>query len=90
MTSTRPRANLNAAKSNLAFTEADFTRGQALVRDKTITDQTFEQRSQAFRNSQASVANNEAASGRPNSISNSREAPRAGQRPHWRPPRVAG
>jgi RND family efflux transporter MFP subunit len=55
------RANLNAAKSNLAFTEADFTRGQQLVRDKTITDQTFEQRSQAFRNSQASVANNEAA-----------------------------
>ena len=55
------RANLNAAKSNLAFTEADFTRGQQLVRDKTITDQTFEQRSQAYRNSQASVANNEAA-----------------------------
>jgi RND family efflux transporter MFP subunit len=55
------RANLNAAKSNLAFTEADFTRGQQLVRDKTITDQTFEQRSQAFRNSQASVAGAEAA-----------------------------
>lgn len=55
------RANLNAAKANLAFTEADFTRGQQLVRDKTITDQTFEQRSQAYRNSQASVANNEAA-----------------------------
>ena len=55
------RANLSTAKSNLAFTEADFTRGQQLVRDKTITDQTFEQRSQAFRNSQASVANAEAA-----------------------------
>jgi RND family efflux transporter MFP subunit len=55
------RANLNAAKSNLAFTEADFTRGQQLVRDKTITDQTFEQRSQAYRNSQASVAGAEAA-----------------------------
>jgi RND family efflux transporter MFP subunit len=55
------RANLAAAKANLAFTEADFTRGQQLVRDKTITDQTFEQRSQAFRNSQASVANVEAA-----------------------------
>jgi multidrug efflux system membrane fusion protein len=55
------RANLTAAKSNLAFTEADFTRGQQLVRDKTITDQTFEQRSQAYRNSQASVANVEAA-----------------------------
>ena len=55
------RANLAQAKSNLAFTESDFTRGQQLVRDKTITDQTFEQRSQAFRNSQASVSNNEAA-----------------------------
>ena len=40
------------AQSNLAFTEADFTRGQQLVRDKTITEQTFEQRSQAFRNAQ--------------------------------------
>jgi RND family efflux transporter MFP subunit len=55
------RANLVQAKSNLAFTESDFTRGQQLVRDKTITDQTFEQRSQAFRNAQASVSNNEAA-----------------------------
>jgi len=55
------RANVVQAKSNLAFTEADFTRGQQLVRDKTITDQTFEQRSQAFRNAQASVSNAEAA-----------------------------
>ncbi|MBV9262183.1 MAG: efflux RND transporter periplasmic adaptor subunit [Pseudolabrys sp.] len=55
------RANLASAKSNLAFTEADYARGQQLVRDKTITDQTFEQRAQAARNSQASVANNEAA-----------------------------
>ena len=55
------RANLAQAQSNLAFTEADYTRGQQLVRDKTITDQTFEQRAQAFRNAQASVSNNEAA-----------------------------
>jgi RND family efflux transporter MFP subunit len=55
------RANLTQAKSNLAFTEADFTRGQQLVRDKTITDQTFEQRSQAYRNAQASVSGAEAA-----------------------------
>lgn len=55
------RANVTQAKSNLAFTEADYTRGQQLVRDKTITDQTFEQRSQAFRNAQASVSNAEAA-----------------------------
>lgn len=55
------RANVTQAKSNLAFTEADYTRGQQLVRDKTITDQTFEQRSQAFRNAQAALSNAEAA-----------------------------
>jgi RND family efflux transporter MFP subunit len=55
------RANLVQAKSNQSFTESDFTRGQQLVRDKTITDQTFEQRSQAFRNAQAAVSNSEAA-----------------------------
>jgi RND family efflux transporter MFP subunit len=55
------RANLVQAKSNQAYTEADFSRGQALVRDKTITEQTFEQRSQAFRNALAAVSNAEAA-----------------------------
>jgi RND family efflux transporter MFP subunit len=55
------RANLVQAQSNVAYTEADYTRGQQLVRDKTITDQTFEQRAQAFRNAKASVSNNEAA-----------------------------
>ncbi len=55
------RANLMQAKSNLAYTESDLKRGQSLVRDKTITEQTFEQRSQAFRNAQASVSANEAA-----------------------------
>src|SRR3974390_842962 len=55
------RASLVQAKSNLAFTESDFARGQQLVRDKTITEQTFEQRSQAYRNAQAAVSNAEAA-----------------------------
>jgi RND family efflux transporter MFP subunit len=55
------RANLVQAQSNVAYTEADYTRGQTLVRDKTITDQTFEQRAQAFRNAKASVTANEAA-----------------------------
>ena len=59
--SAQARATLTQAKSNLAFTEADFTRGQQLVKEKTITDQTFDQRSQAFRNAQASVAGAEAA-----------------------------
>jgi len=54
------RANLVQAQSNVSFTESDYTRGQQLVRDKTITDQTFEQRAQAFRNAKASVSANEA------------------------------
>jgi RND family efflux transporter MFP subunit len=55
------RATLAQAKSTMTYTEADYQRGQQLVRDKTITDQTFEQRAQAFRNAQAAVANAEAA-----------------------------
>lgn len=54
------RATLSAAQSNLAFTEADYTRGQQLVKEKTITDQTFEQRSQAYRNARAAVSGAEA------------------------------
>jgi RND family efflux transporter MFP subunit len=55
------RAALTQAKSNLAYTKSDLERGQSLVRQKTITEQTFEQRSQAFRNAQASVSGAEAA-----------------------------
>jgi RND family efflux transporter MFP subunit len=55
------RANLVLARSNLTYTEADLTRGKQLVRDKTITEQVFEQRAQARRNAAASVAANEAA-----------------------------
>jgi RND family efflux transporter MFP subunit len=54
------RATLEQAKANLAFAEADLARAQQLVRDKTITEQTFEQRLQAFRSAQAAVAANEA------------------------------
>ena len=54
------RANLETARSNLTYTEADLTRGRQLVRDRTISDQIFEQRAQAFRNAQAAVAANEA------------------------------
>jgi multidrug efflux system membrane fusion protein len=55
------RANLELARSNQVYTEADFARGKQLVKDKTITEQTFEQRAQAMRNAAASVAANEAA-----------------------------
>jgi RND family efflux transporter MFP subunit len=55
------RANLAQAQANLAYAEADFKRGQQLVRDRTITEQVFEQRTQALRSAQAAVAANEAA-----------------------------
>ena len=55
------RGTLAQAKANLAFTEADLERAKQLVREGTITEQTFDQRTQAFRGAQASVAANEAA-----------------------------
>jgi RND family efflux transporter MFP subunit len=54
------QANLELAKSNLVFTQSDLARGQQLLRDRTISEQIFEQRSQAYRNAQAAVAANEA------------------------------
>ncbi len=54
------RANLAQARANLAYTEGDLTRAQQLVRDKTISEQVFEQRTQAKRTAEASVAANEA------------------------------
>jgi multidrug efflux system membrane fusion protein len=44
------RAALTQARSNQSYTEADLTRAQQLVRDKTITEQSFDQRLQAKRN----------------------------------------
>jgi RND family efflux transporter MFP subunit len=55
------RANLTQAQSNLTYARADLERGQQLVRDKTITEQTFQQRSQAMRNAEAVVAATQAA-----------------------------
>jgi RND family efflux transporter MFP subunit len=55
------RATLALAKSNLDFTKSDFDRGQQLVKDKTITEQLFDQRAQAYRNAQASLDNAQAA-----------------------------
>ncbi|HEY3641622.1 MAG TPA: efflux RND transporter periplasmic adaptor subunit [Xanthobacteraceae bacterium] len=54
-------ANLAQAKANLAFTESDLARGQQLVRDRTITEQTFDQRTQAKRVAEASVQAQDAA-----------------------------
>src|SRR6478735_8218778 len=55
------RATLTQARANLAFTEGDLARASQLVKDRTITEQTFEQRTQAKRVAEASVAAQEAA-----------------------------
>jgi RND family efflux transporter MFP subunit len=55
------RANLAQAKANLAYTETDLQRAQSLVRDRTITEQLFDQRTQANRTARAQVEAQEAA-----------------------------
>ena len=54
------RANLAQARANLAFTEADLARGQELVHNRTITEQSYDQRIQAKRVAEASVTAQEA------------------------------
>jgi RND family efflux transporter MFP subunit len=54
------RANLAQAEATLAFTKADLSRGEQLVREKTITTQVFDQRTQAKNVAEAAVAANRA------------------------------
>ena len=54
------RANLAQSRANLAFAEADLTRGQALLTNKTLTEQAYDQRTQAKNVAAASVAAQEA------------------------------
>jgi RND family efflux transporter MFP subunit len=54
------RANLAQARANLSYTEADLARGQELVRNRTMTEQAYDQRTQAKRVAEASVAAQEA------------------------------
>ena len=55
------KATLAQARANLAFAQSDLGRAQQLVRDRTITEQTFDQRTQAKRVAEAAVAAQEAA-----------------------------
>ena len=55
------RANLVLARSNLTFAESDLTRGQQLVKERTISEQVYDQRAQTKRNAEASVAASQAA-----------------------------
>jgi multidrug efflux system membrane fusion protein len=54
------KANLAQARANLAFTEADLQRGSQLLQNKTITEQAYDQRTQAKSVAEASVAAQEA------------------------------
>ena len=54
------RANLAQARANLAFAEGDLTRGQSLLANKTITEQVYDQRTQAKSVAAAAVAAQEA------------------------------
>src|SRR5580698_552629 len=54
------RANLAQSRANLAFTEGDLQRGQQLLGNKTITEQAYDQRTQAKRVAEAAVAAQEA------------------------------
>ncbi|MBV9559709.1 MAG: efflux RND transporter periplasmic adaptor subunit [Bradyrhizobium sp.] len=54
------RANLAQSRATLSYAEADLARGEQLVRDKTITTQVFDQRTQAKRVAEAAVHANEA------------------------------
>jgi multidrug efflux system membrane fusion protein len=55
------KANLAQSHANLAFAESDLARGAQLVRQSTITEQTFDQRTQVKRVAEASVQAQEAA-----------------------------
>jgi RND family efflux transporter MFP subunit len=54
-------ANLEQARATLAFAEVDLGRAAALVRERNITEQIFDQRTQAKRVAEATVAAREAA-----------------------------
>jgi RND family efflux transporter MFP subunit len=54
------KANLAQARANLAFTQADLDRGQSLLQNKTITEQVYDQRTQAKAVAEAAVAAQEA------------------------------
>jgi RND family efflux transporter MFP subunit len=55
------KANLAQSRANLAFAETDLQRGAALVGQRTISEQTYDQRIQAKKVAEASVQAQEAA-----------------------------
>jgi multidrug efflux system membrane fusion protein len=55
------RGTLAQSRANLEYTTGDLERAKKLVQEKTISEQVFEQRTQAMRTAQALVSANEAA-----------------------------
>lgn len=55
------KANLAQARANLAYAQADLDRAQQLVRERTISEQVFQQRIQAKATAEAAVEANQAA-----------------------------
>jgi RND family efflux transporter MFP subunit len=55
------QASLTQAKATLAFAESDLTRAQSVAIGSVITQQTFDQRTQAKRSAEAAVAAQQAA-----------------------------
>jgi RND family efflux transporter MFP subunit len=55
------KANVQKARAEFAFAESDLERASQLVKDKTITQQIFDQRTQVKRVAEANVAAQEAA-----------------------------
>ncbi|MDT3687744.1 MAG: efflux RND transporter periplasmic adaptor subunit [Pseudorhodoplanes sp.] len=55
------KANMQRARADLAFAESDLERASQLVRDKTITQQAYDQRTQVKRVAEAGVLAQEAA-----------------------------
>jgi RND family efflux transporter MFP subunit len=55
------RANLAQARARLAFAQGDLERGKALLANKTVTEQVYEQRVQTERVAAAAVTSQEAA-----------------------------
>ena len=77
------------ARSNLTFAESDLTRAQQLVRERTISEQVYDQRAQTKRNAEASVAANQAAVSQADLDLEFTEIRAPVDWPHRRPPRFA-
>ncbi len=60
ITLSQARATLGQVRANLAYARSDLGRASQLVRDRTITEQVFDQRTQAMRVAEAALAAQEA------------------------------